>query len=179
MDDAKHDCFGHAGDSGFVDGGRRGPPHQLLCQATLAKEITTPQKGDHSFLAPLGHNRELHAAFLDIEDGIRRVTLREDILLVAVLPGRLLRANYFEELSGVGSGATFVNHKFLPESGIIIDIRQPLQGAHAAPPASTWLQAFNQIRQASVAVHTESSPLDRLGPGIVQQLERAQTVRAD
>jgi hypothetical protein len=49
-----------------------------------------PQDGDHSLLATLGHDRELHIAIPDIEHRISLIALRKDGLPASVIQsGRL------------------------------------------------------------------------------------------
>jgi hypothetical protein len=54
----------------------------LSCQSTLAKETTVAEYPDRRFLAGLGHDRESHPALLDVKNGVRRVPLGKDCLLL-------------------------------------------------------------------------------------------------
>jgi hypothetical protein len=57
----------------------------LTRQASLAKEAARAQNGDHRFFAPVGYDRQLHPAFLNVKDSLSGVPLREDALSLAVL----------------------------------------------------------------------------------------------
>lgn len=52
----------------------------LACQASLAKEIAGPQDGNDCFFTLSGNDRELDLAFLDVEDSVRSIVLRENSL---------------------------------------------------------------------------------------------------
>jgi hypothetical protein len=54
-------------------------------QASLAKEIARAQQRNHRFLALLGDDRELDFAFVDIENGVGRVALQEDLVVLRVI----------------------------------------------------------------------------------------------
>src|ERR1035441_9714662 len=64
--------------------GSRCDAQLLTCQASLAEEVTVAQDGDDRFLALVGCHRELHLALSDVEHGIRRLSLAEDIAVRAV-----------------------------------------------------------------------------------------------
>jgi len=61
----------------------RGGPHaqELPGQRSLTKKVSLADYADRRFLARLGHYREPHFAFLNIEDSIRRVPLCVNPLL--------------------------------------------------------------------------------------------------
>src|SRR6202521_2560378 len=80
----------------------------LACQRALAKEVSLTQYPDSRFPAGLGNDGELHFAFLDIEDRVRRIPLREDSLLFGksqVLPAL---ANGCEEGVGIELAAFLI-----------------------------------------------------------------------
>jgi hypothetical protein len=51
-------------------------------QASFAQEVAAIQDGDDRFFAAVGDDRELDFAFLDIKDGVRRVALRKNYLVL-------------------------------------------------------------------------------------------------
>ncbi len=55
----------------------------LTCEASLAEEFPGAQNGDDCFLSLFGNSREFHPASPEVEQGIRRLSLLED---VAALP---------------------------------------------------------------------------------------------
>jgi len=59
-------------------------PHAqgLSCQGTFPEKFSLVQYAQGGFLAIFGYNREPDLAFLDIEDCVRRIPLREDCLLL-------------------------------------------------------------------------------------------------
>ena len=52
---------------------------RLTGEASLAEELAGAQNGDDRFFALLGYDRELHLAPPDVEQGIRRLSLPEDV----------------------------------------------------------------------------------------------------
>jgi hypothetical protein len=54
----------------------------LPCQRAFPKKISLILYSDRGFLANLGYDSKLYLAFLDIKDGVSRITLREDPLLL-------------------------------------------------------------------------------------------------
>jgi hypothetical protein len=65
----------------------------LSDQATFAKEVALPQDSDHSLLATLGGDCQLHIAILDVKHRISFIALRKDGLLVSVIPRDRLRVD--------------------------------------------------------------------------------------
>ena len=63
--------------------GRR-QSQRLASQATLAEEIAVPVKGDDGLFPPLGYDVDLYLALSDVEDRIRRLSLGEDFLVLAI-----------------------------------------------------------------------------------------------
>ena len=59
-------------------GCRRTHPQRLSCQATLAEKVAGSEHGDNRLFACRRHDRELHAAILDIEDAGRLGALSKD-----------------------------------------------------------------------------------------------------
>jgi hypothetical protein len=61
---------------------RRGRPHakRLSGQTTFSEELSLAQYAQGCFLANLRDNGESDLTFLDVEDGVSRVPLREDCM---------------------------------------------------------------------------------------------------
>ena len=57
---------------------------RLAGKASLTEELVVAQNGDDRFLALVGGHREFHLALMEIEHGIRRVSLHEDHAVRAV-----------------------------------------------------------------------------------------------
>ena len=80
-----------------VDDGRFFQPHddavrhrpdrrdalRLTGQASLAEEFIRSENGDDRFLALLGNDGDLRLAFLDVEDRVGGIALRENDLVLA------------------------------------------------------------------------------------------------
>src|SRR3990172_10400442 len=62
---------------------------RLTGEASLAEEITGFQKGDNRFLALFGCYREHYLASTDVEHGIRRLSLPEDVAVRTVFQNGL------------------------------------------------------------------------------------------
>ena len=60
-------------------------------QAALAEEIAGSQKCDHGFLALLGDDGLLGLAALNVENGIRRIALPEDNLILPIIGNAFAR----------------------------------------------------------------------------------------
>ena len=78
-------------------GGRRCHAQLLTRQAALAEELTGVQYRDDCFLATTGCNRKLHLASPEIEQGIRRSSLAEDVAARTVLNDCLTACDSREE----------------------------------------------------------------------------------
>src|SRR3989442_4264212 len=77
--------------------GSRGYTQRLTCKAPLAEEFTGAQNGDDRFLTLFRCNREPHFAPLEVEHGIRRLSLPEDVAVRAVFCNRLADRDASEE----------------------------------------------------------------------------------
>jgi hypothetical protein len=82
MDDADHGRLLHPHDLGFRHGRGCRYAQRLPGQASFAAELVRPQDCDDGFLALLGDNGDFDLALLDIENCIRKTTLREDRLVL-------------------------------------------------------------------------------------------------
>src|SRR5208282_4969422 len=63
-------------------GGCRPHTQSLSRQATFAEKLSLAQYAQGCFLARFGYNRQSNLAFLDIEDGVCRISLGEDRLFL-------------------------------------------------------------------------------------------------
>src|SRR5882672_2020060 len=73
----------------------------LSGQATFAAKLILAEDRDHSLLTVLGDNCDLDSALLDVKDGIRDASLREDRFIFAVRGNRPAFTNFGEELVGM------------------------------------------------------------------------------
>ena len=70
----------------------------LSGQASFAAKFILPENCDHGLLAVFGNDGDLDLALLDVKNGIRDVSLREDILTLAVFGNRSSLADFGEEV---------------------------------------------------------------------------------
>jgi hypothetical protein len=80
--------FFNSHDRALSHGRRTGHAHSLIRQASLTKEVAGLQDGHYRLLALFGNNRELDLAFVDIENGVGRVALEKDLVVLRILPQR-------------------------------------------------------------------------------------------
>ena len=73
----------------------------LPCQRALPEEVSLTHYADRRFLADFGYDGKPDLAFLDIEDRIRRIPLREDSLFPGNGQALPARSNRREEGAGV------------------------------------------------------------------------------
>ena len=66
------------------------------------------QDGDYGFLSLFGNHRELELAFLNIENRVREIALRENNLIVLILRYRFSLADFGEKPLGVKRGLAFL-----------------------------------------------------------------------
>jgi hypothetical protein len=76
-------------------GGRHA--QRLARKTRFTKETRWFQNRDHRFFALLGYDGQLNLAILDIEDGIRRIPLRKNNVLLLGLEDRFAAADLSEE----------------------------------------------------------------------------------
>jgi hypothetical protein len=72
--------FFEAHDRALRGGDSRRHAQRLTGKTSLAKKVADTQDGEDRFFALLGQDPQLDLAFLDVEDGICRVSLRKDHL---------------------------------------------------------------------------------------------------
>ena len=70
----------------------------MAVHEAFAKELAGLQNADHGFLALFGYDNDLDPAFLDIEDRVCYIALREDNLVPAKLKDGLPFAYLGEKL---------------------------------------------------------------------------------
>src|SRR5450759_2099356 len=110
MDYANQRGLSHSRNRRLMNRRRCGHPHGSCGQTALAKEVAFPQYGKDCLLATLRQNRELHVSPVDVEHRIRRISLREDGIVVSVLPASLSRANFLEKYFAIQSGNVCICH---------------------------------------------------------------------
>jgi hypothetical protein len=71
--------------------GGAGHAHRLAGQTSFAKEVAGAQDRDDRFFALLGNDGKLELACLNVEDGVRKIALREDLLVL--LESVIIRAS--------------------------------------------------------------------------------------
>src|ERR1700730_10554708 len=84
MDHAENRRFLQEHDDGFRHRPDRRYALRLTGQTTFTDEIVRSQNCDDGFLALLRNDGDLHLAFLDVEDRIRRVSLGKNDLVTVV-----------------------------------------------------------------------------------------------
>ena len=91
MQGSNHFCFGDAGNQGLFDCRRRCDPQRMAIQTSFAEKVIMFQNSHDGSLAPLGNDSELDLALLDIKNGVRRIALPEDNLILSIIGNRLAR----------------------------------------------------------------------------------------
>jgi hypothetical protein len=97
MEQVDHGGSVYPDDAGGLDRAGGGHAEGLARQATLAEETPSLQNADDRLLSSSGDDRELDLATLYVEDGVGRVPLGEDALLVPILARRLALLDPGEE----------------------------------------------------------------------------------
>src|SRR2546422_3681556 len=97
MQHARHQRLFDPGKRTVCHRGSRGYTQRLTCKAPLAEEFTGAQNGDDRFLTLFRCNRKPHFAPLEVEHGIRRLSLPEDVAVRAVFCNRLADRDASEE----------------------------------------------------------------------------------
>jgi hypothetical protein len=73
-------------------------------ETSLAKKVTRFQNSNDCFLAPLGNDRELDLAPLDVKNRVRNVTLRKNNLILLIFRYCFSIANLGEKYLGIECG---------------------------------------------------------------------------
>jgi hypothetical protein len=97
MDHADNSRFLQSHDDGFRHRQDRRYALRLPGQTSFPEEFVRFKNCDDGFLALLRNDGDLHLAFLDVEDRIRRVSLGKDGLVLAVLTNAPALANLSEK----------------------------------------------------------------------------------
>src|SRR6476660_8814752 len=84
---------------------------RLAGQATFAAEFIRPEECDDGFLPLLGSDGDFDLAFLDVENGIRRVPLREDNPILAVPADAPSLADFSEKGFWIERRSLFNRHR--------------------------------------------------------------------
>src|SRR5580693_5787820 len=82
-------------------GAGRRHAQRLACHAALSKEVSGPQNGNHHPLATFGNDGEFYFSLLEIEEVLRRVALREDLMIFPVVHMRLPLAYFGQKGLGI------------------------------------------------------------------------------
>src|SRR5207245_1048265 len=109
MQHARHQRLFDPGKRTVCHRGSRGYTQRLTCKAPLAEEFTGAQNGDDRFLTLFRCNREPHFAPLEVEHGIRRLSLPEDVAVRAVFCNRLADRDASEEGFPIDRKSTRLN----------------------------------------------------------------------
>jgi hypothetical protein len=97
MQQVDHGVFLDAQDRRVFKGGRGRHAKRLAGETRFTKKTRWVQNRDHRFFALLGHNGQLDLAILDIEDGIRRIPLGKNNVLLLGRENRLSATDLGEE----------------------------------------------------------------------------------
>jgi Beta-lactamase len=110
MEHADNGRFFQSDDDGFRHCRDRRYPQSLSGQTSFTEEVVRSKNCDDGFLALLRNDGDLHLAFLDIEDRIRRVSLCKDDLVFAVRINAPAIANLGEKRLRIESRPVFDRH---------------------------------------------------------------------
>jgi hypothetical protein len=103
-----HAALVHPDQTGRLHDAGRGHAQRLGREAALAEEAPAFEDADDGLLAARGDDRELDLAALDEEDGVGRVSLREDDLLASIRPGRLPLSIFVRKTDGSTARSTLL-----------------------------------------------------------------------
>src|ERR1700747_2762911 len=79
-------------------------------ETPLAKKVTRFQNSNDCLLAPLGNDRELDLAPLDVKNRVRNVTLRKNNLILLIFRYSFSIANLGEKYFGIECGLPALFH---------------------------------------------------------------------
>jgi hypothetical protein len=82
-------------------------------QGNLLRRSHQPKNGDYRFLALFGYNGELDLAGLNIEDGVGRIALRENPLVLSVICQSPSFADLGQKSFGIESRPSFSFHRLI------------------------------------------------------------------
>src|SRR5579872_573812 len=85
MKDVHHFSFFDDEQSSWCNRGGRSHAQRLTCEAPFSEEVTGAQNRDHGFFPDPVDNRKLHAALLNVHNGLGGITLRENRSFLAKL----------------------------------------------------------------------------------------------
>jgi len=94
MQKVDHRLFGNPNNSGFLNCCRGGYTHVLPCETGFPEETPRLQDRNHRLFSLLGDDGQLNLTLLDIEHGIRRISLREHDLVLEGSEERFSIANF-------------------------------------------------------------------------------------
>ena len=111
-----HRLFVNANERGALVGGCRGHAHQLPSETFFPKKSARLQHRDDGFFPLWRDHGQRDLARLDIEDGIRRIPLRKENLLIRGRQRRFAAADLCEERLEIKRGEVFGSHRLSPLS---------------------------------------------------------------
>jgi hypothetical protein len=114
MNGSDHDGLGDTSNDAFVHRRSRCDAQSMAIQTSFAKEMTRREDCDYGFLSLLGNNGQFDLAFLDVENRVGNVSLREHKLPPPISGYRFSLADLSEKYLGVKRDLTSLPHKDSP-----------------------------------------------------------------
>src|ERR1700722_10063956 len=110
MEGGDHGRLGYTGDQAFIHGRSRRDAQAMAIETSFAKKLTRSQNGDYGFLSLFGNHRELELAFLNIENRVREVALRENNLILLILRYRFSLTDSGKKFLGLKRDLAYLCH---------------------------------------------------------------------
>src|SRR6266403_5934707 len=111
MNGSDHGRLGQAINHAFIHRRHGREPQRMAIETSFAEKMTGSQDCNYCFLALLGNDGEFELAFLDVKNGVRHVSLRENNLVLAIFEYRFALADFGEEFLGIERGLGAGAHK--------------------------------------------------------------------
>src|SRR6266566_6197827 len=111
MEDTNDGCFLQPHYLAFHHRGGARHAQQLPCQTSLAEEIALSKDRNDCFFPLFGKNGDFDLALLDVENSIRRLSLREDSLFLLVFGNGSAAVCFGEKRFGVEDGLSLTFHE--------------------------------------------------------------------
>src|ERR1700722_6087867 len=135
----------------------------MAVQTSFAKKVAGSQNGDYGFLSLLGNHGELELAFLNIENRVRGVALRENDLILLIFPYRLSLTDFAEKFLGIKRELALLCHE---------DLRWPDDGTAKRLGDHTGFKAWT-YNLCSACCRWNRTAAERLQRGVVPRLEQS------
>src|SRR4029077_17455052 len=117
MQRGNHCCFSDARNQALIDRRSRCDTQRMTVQTSFAKKVVRSQNTYDCFLAPLGNDRELDLALLDVKNGVRLATLRKNNLVLLTLGYGFPIADFGEKCFQLECGLpTLLHEEALPRA---------------------------------------------------------------